>query len=230
MNPDTSNVRQDFGNVDQLILLNRSFRSSGLSTTQAAAVPDVAELLGHLKQDDPFLDVPMRALGLSVRAFKVLREHDIHLIRDLRSLSDKVLLNWAKFGRKCLWEIKRAILDRIGWSPTLGALRKQEIRVSNARTDGELSARVDAKTEEDDKIVARMTLGDVVSGDGGFATSYAMAKVFNSELCGVALLIAVLFAEKMSPYDVMRRAGCNSSEFLSELAKLQRAGVFSDWD
>lgn len=85
------------------------------------------------------------------------------------------------------------------------------------------------RMDADMAIVARMRLEDVVSGDAGYDTSHAMVSAINSGRTGIELLIALLFAEKISPLKVLQLAGCSSSAFLATLTRMRQDGVFSDW-
>jgi hypothetical protein len=85
------------------------------------------------------------------------------------------------------------------------------------------------RIDADRAIVAKMQLEDVVSGGAGYGTSQAMASALNSGRTGIELLIALLFAEKISPLKVLQLTGCSSSAFLATLTRMQQDGIFSDW-
>lgn len=86
------------------------------------------------------------------------------------------------------------------------------------------------KMDDDEALINRMTLQEVVPGDGSYSSLHAMGRVFSMKLTGIRLLIALLFAEKMKPVEVWNRSGWSASVFLGEIERMKNEGVFDGWN
>jgi DNA-directed RNA polymerase alpha subunit len=63
-------------------------------------------------ESSPFLKEPISELGLTVRSYNCLRNEEIETIGQLCDLSETNLMRIINLGRKSVFEIRKALLDK----------------------------------------------------------------------------------------------------------------------
>lgn len=180
-------------------------------------------------------------MALHINSDGTQKEIDLNLDSAIRSWGESPVLctelrmsDWLGLGPDDEYECKRLDDGRLLFyseitdgSSVQVLLTQQES--SLVETMEENTVRSMRKTDGDEALIYRMTLQDVVSGDGSYSSSLAMGRVLNTKLYGVRLLIALLFAEKMAPAEIWNRSGLAASVFLGEIARMKHDGIFDGW-
>ncbi len=181
-------------------------------------------------------------MALHINSDGVQKEIDLNLDSVIRSWGESPVLctelrmsDWLGLDSEGEYECKRLDDGRLLFYSGVpeGAsvqvlLTQQES--SLVETIEENTARSMRKTDDDEALINRMTLQDVIPGDGSYSSFRAMAKVFNTKLTGIRLLIALLFAEKMKPVEVWSRTGWAAPVFLGEIERMKNEGIFNGWN
>lgn len=179
-------------------------------------------------------------MALHINSAGAQKEIDLNLDSAIRSWGESPVLctelrmsDWLELGPDDEYECKRLddgrlLFSAISDGPSVQVLLTQQ-ESSLVETMEENTARLMRKTDGDEALINRMTLQDVVPGDGCYSSSHAMVKVFNTKLTGTHLLIALLFAEKMNPVEVWNRSGWAAPVFLGEVERMKNEGIFNGW-